>query len=82
MGNESSYKKRFLWLDYDSKSLFWAKKEDRVDSKSIVLDKSVAVNVSKDVISLVRGGEVSVDIKVSFVDLFFDCEAHSAVTYI
>jgi hypothetical protein len=69
MGNESSYKKRFLWLDYDSKSLFWAKKEDRVDSKSIVLDKSVAVNVSKDVISLVKSGEASVDIKVSFCRL-------------
>lgn len=70
MGNESSFKKRFLWIDYDSKSLYWAKKEDKVDSKNLVLDASVAVNANKEMISLAKAGEVSVDIKVTHADLY------------
>jgi len=80
MGNESSYKKRFLWVDYDSKSLCWAKKEDRVDSKGIVLDSSVTVNVSKDAISLTKAGEASVDIKVSSLDSLYALTTAKLIT--
>lgn len=65
LGTESSYKKRFIWIDYDTKSIYWAKKDNKADSKSLELNSKVKLDNNLDVIILTpSGGEPSVDLKV------------------
>lgn len=67
LSTESSYKKRFVWIDYSTKTFYWSKTEGKEGaSKSRVLSgNSTTVEVIGDMVSIKTPGEKgNIDLQV------------------
>lgn len=66
LGTESSYKKRFIWVDYVTKTFYWSKTEGKEGaSKSRELSgNSTTVEVIGDMVTIKTPGEKNIDLQV------------------
>lgn len=77
LGSETSFKKRFIWIDFHKKAFCWAKVACRHDDDDNALyksrslsdkDSTTVIEVGEDMmISIKSIGKISIDIKVSRV---------------
>ena len=66
LGTESSYKKRFIWVDYVTKTFYWSKTEGKEGaSKTRELSgNSTTVEVIGDMVTIKTPGEKNIDLQV------------------